>query len=57
MKKKHRWLKSAILASQHQDVFLPWVMRRAEKLDKLILTELRKTTAPPVSFPRAIAAR
>ncbi|MDZ7906387.1 MAG: hypothetical protein U5N55_11860 [Cypionkella sp.] len=57
MKKKHRWLQSAIFTAQNTDVFLPWVMRRADKIDALLQADLRKKILPSTPFPRAMAAR
>ena len=56
MKKQHRWLKSAILASAREEVILPWAMRRAFKCETALPDLLRKPI-PPSAFPFAIAAR
>jgi hypothetical protein len=56
MKKNRRWLKSATLAASHDEVFLPWAMRRALKCDTA-LPNLNGKPTLPCAFPFFIAAR
>jgi hypothetical protein len=55
MQTKRRWLKSVINAAAHEQVLLPWAVKRAQNSDDKIVPIIRIAPSAPVKYA-AIAA-